>query len=111
MYAHTVPATDTARLLRDLFPAEVELDGEVIARQARVFVTDSEVIVFVEGVARSVREVHRFALIPGSFAASRVTNWTGSVPIETSEGKLYAHRERGCGCHSPLKAMTPPAGW
>lgn len=98
------------RLHRDLFPAEVTLDGVLLASQARVFITGTEVLVYEAKEDRSIVQVARLDIDQAPMVA-RGVSFFGSVQLVTPVGPLSLNRARGCGCHSPLKAMDPPVAW
>ena len=106
------PPTDTAtheRLRRDLFPCEVTLAGELVARGARVFITTTEALIYTAAADGSV-ELHARIEIgepPVTFSGPFI----GRLEVDTEVGTMHLNRSRGCGCHSPLAALAPPAAW
>ena len=105
----SVDSPPRERLRRDLFPCDVTLEGELYARGARVFITDTEALVYVANADRSIPEPTRIEIIapPSVFRGPFV----GRLELETEAGTMHLNRARGCGCHSPLKALAEPVAW
>lgn len=81
-------------------------------RDCRVFVTSHRVIAFAAG-AQIERVFDAELAVPFSIPASR-----GSLsPAERLDAQLtdgstvWINRGGGCGCASPLLALTPPVDW
>jgi hypothetical protein len=80
-----------------------------VLQECRVFVTTLRVIAYQgrEFIAR-VLDVP----LERPVEASRGTlPLNGSLELHTAEGRLLLNREQGCGCHSPLKALSAPVPW
>jgi hypothetical protein len=109
--AHPSPAAVEVELLRrDIHPAEVSIDGEVLT-SARVFVTDRRLLAFRVGeggieVALDL-ELERPCSVPASRGSLQ-----GCLEAHLSDGRVaWINRGHGCGCGSPLKALGPPVPW
>jgi|ERR1039458_690119 hypothetical protein len=97
-------------LRRDLFPAELLLaDGRVL-RECRVFVTTSRLLAWQVNQSRVDVACDLDLAVAGSVGLKRDTT---SLPlvVDTEAGTVYVNRGRGCGCHSPLKALGAPVPW
>jgi hypothetical protein len=99
----------TERLHRDHFPVEVYAPHLVDApRAGRVFITNQRIQLWIDSAGvpklamdeRVLEEVERDR---GSLF--------GQIKVETVGGPVYVTKGRGCGCHSPLKALSPPVSW
>lgn len=95
-------------MARDIFPADViEVGGRVFSN-VRVFVTDQRIVVW--RAKKSIPEiVINLALSEAVTPSQNVLEETLEVTTLT-QGFLVSKRQ-GCGCHSPLKAIGPPAAW
>jgi hypothetical protein len=92
-------------LHRDCFPVDVTLGDRVVARQARVFVTSRRVLIY----AGNMQKVYE-AEISNAPERNR-GSLVGPLDLNVAEGVLWLNRSGGCGCHSPLKALSPPVSW
>lgn len=104
-----VDAPPRERLRRDLFPCDVTLEGDLFARGARVFITDTEALVYTANADRTIAGPTRIELIdpPATFRGLFI----GRIDLETEAGTMHLNRAKGCGCHSPLKALPEPVAW
>jgi len=104
---------------RDVHPAEVSLPDGSIVTGARVFVTSHRLLAWKVTQERRGTELGKIEQVvnlriedPFSVVASRNTLLsTQTIEVETTEGTAYVNRGRGCGCHSPLKALAAPVPW
>jgi hypothetical protein len=107
----TLADSATSEALRqDLFPVEVVVNGDLIAKQARVFITSEAAHVYVAQADRSVTPLGSF-LLDEDPVLYRATSFIGSRTFHTDAGPMIVTRGKGCGCHSPLKTMTSPVAW
>lgn len=96
-------------VVRDVFPAEVWVDG-LVYRSARAIVTRERVYVFQgQGRERVLRldepYVPTVSTIPRYNAGPREN--TTLALREDPERVLVIRRQRGCGCGSPLRGWSP----
>ena len=78
--------------------------------EARVFVTSHRLLAWAKGPERIGIVVDVELAQAESIEANRGT-LSGSLQIETTDGTVYINKGRGCGCHSPLKALPAPCPW
>lgn len=99
------------RLTRDIFPAEVTIDGE-ISQGLRVFVTDERLLAYRAASGGVIEIALNLALAtPSSVPASR-SSLHGHLEAKLADGRTaWINRGRGCGCGSPLKALGAPFTW
>ncbi len=105
------PAVELMR--RDVHPAEVALpDGRVLTG-LRVFVTARRLLGYQAMHGGNIVNVLCLELAqPCSVPADRSTLMAGRLECRLADGATaWVNRGRGCGCHSPLKALAPPVGW
>lgn len=96
-------------LHRDVHPAEVYVPHawEAPRGHCRVFITDQHVFVW----AMLGRPALIFeAPITDPPEKDRGTLF-GQITVTTAEGPVHVTKGQGCGCHSPLRALVPPANW
>jgi hypothetical protein len=109
--------TEAETLRRDIFPAEVYVPylgrGPMLAR---VFVTDRRVIVWtaepaapLPGWKSPVRLVDE--PVVGDLPARDRGSFFGQLRVDTASGPVHVTKAGGCGCGSPLKALSAPVGW
>lgn len=105
----TDASTDLQVVVRDVFPAEVIVDGEVLARPARVLITRGRVFVFEASNGRPRLAFHHQWRTEGSTVPD--THAPKNTPAHLilsggqDDGKvLHVNRAGGCGCGNPLKA-------
>jgi hypothetical protein len=96
-------------VVRDVFPAEVHVDG-LVYRSARAIVTRERVYVFqAEGRERILRLDEAYApvvsVVPRYNAAPR--EHATLALVADPERVLVIRRQRGCGCGSPLRGWRP----
>lgn len=97
-------------MVRDVFPAEVLYDGQVL-RTARAIITLERVLVYVAPGAPVIDAAYDRAtstVPPLSAPRSRPSHLTlraadGSLTLPT----VHVNGQRGCGCGNPLKSWTP----
>jgi hypothetical protein len=107
VYDPAVANAVSDRLRRNLFPADLIVNGELIARSVRVVVLDDTAVVYSANPDRSIEEIARYVVTdPPEY--SPLTNWGQTIHVETTDGTMAIARARGCGCHSPLKTMELP---
>jgi len=100
------------RLVRDVHPAEVSLpDGRVLTG-VRAFITTSRMLVYRATADRRIERALELELAdPCSVPASR-NSLRGALEVRLADGgTAWVNRGRGCGCHSPLKALAAPVSW
>jgi hypothetical protein len=101
---------DGERLRRDVFPAELLLPDGGVVTEARVFVTTHRLFAWTYAHAKvqvaADIELAEHDSVPGNRGTLQ-----GSLAVETTQGTVYVNKGRGCGCHSPLRALAPPVGW
>lgn len=97
------------QLLHDVFPCEVVLPNQTIARRCRAFIFDDGVVIY-SGGERGAEPVKLFSsrhredpVLPPRHT-SRL-RWRAT--IRTTDGDLYINRTGGCGCHSRLTQLIP----
>ena len=97
-------------LRRDIFPAELAMPDGSVVTEARAFITTHRLFAWAikQGTIIVVADVELAE--PESIEGNRGT-LSGSLQVETTEGTVYVNKGRGCGCHSPLKALSAPVGW
>lgn len=112
MGTDTAERSDVELLRRDVHPADVVI-GEEALKGVRVFVTDRRLIAFRETSGRSIELALDVALEqPCSVPANRGTLGQGRLEARLRDGgTAWINQGRGCGCHSPLKALGLPAPW
>jgi hypothetical protein len=95
-------------LVRDIFPAEVVEPGGQVFTGARVFVTTERFIVWrmVKGVRTKTIDLNLTEPIEKSTDILE-----RPLEIMTLTRGFLVNQGRGCGCHSPLRALGPPAAW
>lgn len=105
-------AVDAERLVRDVHPAELLMPDQTLLRDVRVFITSRRLVAFAARADGSIERAVDVELEqPCSVPASRAS-LTGSLEARTADGQtVWVNRGRGCGCHSPLKALAPPVPW
>lgn len=108
----TTTASGTERLVRDVMPAEVHAPGHSphVQLEARVFVTDRRVQVWVRGPDGPVALVDE-ELTAEAPERNRGTLGREQLHLETAAGPVHVSRGRGCGCGSGLRAVDRPAEW
>lgn len=94
-------------VVRDVFPAEVWVDG-LVYRSARAIVTRERVYVFqAEGREQRLRLDEPYgpdgSTIPRYNAGPREATYLSLVGMRS----LVIRRQRGCGCGSPLRGWRP----
>lgn len=103
-----VPEHETKPVIvRDVFPAEVWVDG-LVYRTARAIVTRERVYVFqAEGRDRRLRLDEPYdaeaSTVPRYNAGPREATYLSLPGIRS----LVIRRQRGCGCGSPLRGWNP----
>lgn len=99
-------------LRRDVHPAELTLPSGQLERACRVFVTSSRIDAyrFVDG---QIVQVFTAPLTgePPSAVRGSLSRRSGPLVLDTPDGEVLVNRGHGCGCHSPLKALSQPAPW
>ena len=101
-------------MVRDVHPAEVLLPDGTLIVGCRAFVTTRRFVAFGPTPRSGIEVVADFPVRqPVSTVASLNTlNTTERLEIATEDGgTIYVNKGRGCGCHSPLKALDTPAPW
>lgn len=78
-------------------------------REARVFVTNLRVQVWVRGPEGPVALVDE--PLTGEPPERDRGTLAGQLSLETATGPVYVTRGRGCGCGSGLKELQAPASW
>lgn len=98
-------------LRREVHPAQILLpDGQVVS-QCKVFVTSHRILVY-EREGRSIHLAHDLELSePFSVPADKGTLTAGQLECVTPDGTAWVSPDRGCGCGSPLKALSSPVPW
>jgi hypothetical protein len=105
--------TDTELLARDIHPADVLLPSGRLISNCRVFITSERIVAWVAKPDRTLEVIVQLPLAErGSVERTRNSLSVGArVQAETSEGTVWINRAQGCGCGSPLKALSAPAPW
>lgn len=100
------------RLVRDVHPAEIALPDGTVLTGVRVFVTNRRLIAYRATADRRIERVLDVALEqPCTVPASR-GSLIGRLEARLADGgTAWINRGQGCGCHSPLKALTGPVSW
>lgn len=100
---------DTVRLLRDHHPVDLTMQGEVIARAARIFVTTDRVLVWQMDEQRNPVLTHQLGLAQDHGIQPNRGSLTGPLELTLDNGLVvYANRALGCGCGSSLKVLDRP---
>jgi hypothetical protein len=95
-------------MCRDIFPADVIEVGGAVYSNVRVFITDQRMIVW--RLKKGVREIALDVALSEPIAADRsVLDYT--LEVTTLTRGFLVNQRKGCGCHSPLKALGAPAEW
>ncbi len=103
---------DDEVMCRDVHPAEILLPDGRILHDVRVFVTSHRLGAFAVTPGRVIERVVDAELAePFSVPASRNTLRAGALECRLADGTAWVNRGRGCGCHSPLKALSGPVPW
>jgi hypothetical protein len=100
-------------MVRDIHPAEVALKDGTVLTGVRVFVTTERCVVWTEDkTVGKVRKALEFVVFESDATPSRSTMGAGErfEVIGLTDG-IIINKGRGCGCGSPLKALTPPVNW
>lgn len=101
-------------LCRDVYPAEVALPDGSVLTNVRVFATTHRLLVFKDGAGRTIEPIIDEPLVHvGSVPASMDTLRPGAGRLECTlnSGTAWVNAGRGCGCGSPLKALSSPIPW
>jgi hypothetical protein len=97
------------KLLHDVFPCEVVLPDNTVARRCRAFIFDDGVVIYSGGEqgaepTRLFAARHREEPDLPRRGTSRL-RWRATV--RSTEGTLQINRTGGCGCHSRLTQLIP----
>lgn len=97
----------TEKLHLEVFPANVfaPKHSEFDQTQAKVFVTDRRVIVWVEGSGEPIVD----EAITGTVPQATLASLPGELRLDTVTGPVFVTRGQGCGCRSPLRLIDAPA--
>lgn len=99
-------------LRREVHPAEVLMPDGSMVRDCKVFITSHRMLVYERGEGRSIRLTHDLELSdPFSVPANKGTLDGGQLECATPDGTAWVNKARGCGCGSPLKALSSPVPW
>jgi hypothetical protein len=94
-------------VLRDAFPATVTLNGNLLARTARVAVTRQRVYAWIAD-GRTPRLILDAPYDPAASIVPRYNAPTGQrTVLATDGGNVLVDRQRGCGCSNPLSRWRP----
>jgi hypothetical protein len=98
------PAAPPA-VIRDVFPAEVVYDGQILRSARAVITADLRLLVWL----RPGEPVIDVALDPDlSVIAALNAPRSRASHLTTTDGKpAHVNGQRGCGCGNPLKGWTP----
>lgn len=100
----TVETSAPPVVIRDVFPAEVAVGGQVF-RSARAVITRDRLLVYLTTAAPVIDvpyEPDASAVAPLSAPRTRASHLT-----LTGGGAAHVNGQRGCGCGNPLKGWTP----
>jgi hypothetical protein len=98
------------RLVRDVHPAEVALDGHVLTA-VRVFVTTGRLLALQVQAGKITPVLDEPVSEPVSVPASR-SSLHGSLEVRLADGRTaWVNRGAGCGCGSALRTIAPPVSW
>ena len=106
--------SDPERLVRDVHPADLLLPDGSLLRDVRVFVTTRRLLAYQATADRKIERAASFDVDqPVSVPASRNTlPVNGRLEVRLADGATaWVNRGHGCGCHSPLRAMSGPVSW
>lgn len=96
--------TEPPVVIRDVFPAEVAVGGQVY-RTARAVITRTRLLVYVTAagpVIDTPYDLSRSAVAPLNAPRSAASHLT------LADGQAaHINGQRGCGCGNPLKAWSP----
>lgn len=100
------------RMMRDVHPAEISLPDGTVLTDVRVFVTDQRMVAYRATADREIVQALAVDLQqPCSVPASRST-LQGRLEVRLADGETaWVNPGQGCGCHSPLKALSTPVTW
>lgn len=99
------------RLHRDLHPAECSLPDGRVLRDVRVFVTSSRLLAFQANAGKIEPLLDLTLEQPCSVPRSR-GSLVGALEVRLADGgTVWVNRGSGCGCGSPLLALSAPVGW
>ena len=99
------------RLVRDVHPAEISLPDGRVLKDVRVFITSHRMTAYHTADGRIERALEVELERPCTVPANRGT-LQGSLEVRLADGSTaWVNRGRGCGCHSPLKALGAPVSW
>jgi hypothetical protein len=97
-------------LCRDIFPAELALYDRVVT-ECRVFVTTTRLLAWQVGTAGKIEVAADLDLAEAGGVEMKRDTTQLPLKVETTEGTVFVNKGRGCGCHSPLKALGAPVPW
>jgi hypothetical protein len=94
-------------LRRDVHPGEILMPDGTMLTSLRVFVTTHRLVAY-QVRDRTIKRVVDLELVePGSVPLDHQTLGRGRLECVTPEGTAWVNQGRGCGCGSPLKALSP----
>ena len=99
-------------MLRDVHPAEVVLSDGRVLTGVRAFLTTQRLIVWKLNASKECEKVIEMSVKFTDVQASRSTLGAGErLEVFSDEATAIINRGRGCGCGSPLKALSTPIRW
>lgn len=102
--------TATERLHRDVHPAEVTI-GDRVLRDLRVFVTSHRLLAF-QAVAGKIEPLLELQVAEPCSVPRDRGSLHGALEVRLADGSTaWVNRGQGCGCGSPLVALSAPVGW
>lgn len=99
------------RLHRDMFPIEAYAPhASPSPHTARAFITDRRIQVYVEanGETQLLVDEPITGEVPEPLRGQH-DRGKGQLTVQTASGLVYLTTASGCGCHSSLRYLAPPA--
>lgn len=103
--------TEVERLRRNLHPVEVVLDGEQIATQARVTITNRRAFIHFAPNRKVVTIELKLTGEPPTRDRAERLPYRAHLAVETTEGTLHLNPGRGCGCTSATRHQVAGFPW
>ena len=98
--------------MRDVHPAEVVVSDGTVLTGVRVFLTTERLQVWRADAHREMSLVLDLPVCFTEAKPSRNTLQQGErLEVFSDEATVVVNKGKGCGCHSPLKALGTPVAW